>query len=144
MKKKVLVLFLLISLPLFSQTKKDKIADHIIALHQKKFDFMISKQFDSLSLLLDADLSYIHSNGWIETKDELIANIKSGKLVYKRVSVSEAKVRIKRNTAILTAEGTYFVTMDNTDIEIKLLYSEVYIKEKGKWLLIHRQSSKLV
>ena len=105
---------------------------------------MISKQFDSLSLLLDADLSYIHSNGWIETKDELIANIKSGKLVYKRVSVSEAKVRIKRNTAILTAEGTYFVTMYNTDIEIKLLYSEVYIKEKGKWLLIHRQSSKLV
>jgi hypothetical protein len=33
--------------------------------------------------------------------------------------------------------------MDNKDLEIKLLYSEIYIKEKGKWLLTHRHANKL-
>ena len=78
-----------------------------------------------------------------EKKTEIIADLKSGKLNYKRVVVSEAKVRLSKNFAILTGKGVFFVTMDNKDLEIKLLYSEIYIKEKGKWVLTHRHANKL-
>lgn len=143
MKKNLLVLFLLISLPFFSQTKKDKIAHHIIALHQKKFDFMISKQFDSLSLILDADLKYIHSNGWVESKEDLLANLKSDKLVYKQVLVSETKVTLTNHVAIVSGKGLFSVILENVKIEIPLMYSEIYVKKKGKWLLLHRHANKL-
>jgi len=143
MKKYIFVLFLLISLPFFSQTKKDKIALHIIALHQKKFDFMISKQFDSLSLLLAADLKYIHSNGWVESKEELLANLRSEKLVYKQVTVSETKVSLTHHVAIVSGKGLFSVILENVKIEIPLMYSEIYVKQKGKWLLLHRHSNKL-
>ena len=112
-------------------------------MHKKKFDWLISKQYDSLSALFNDNIEYIHSNGWIENKTEIIADLKSGKLNYKRVDVSEAKVRLSKNVAILTGKGVFFITMDNKDLEIKLLYSEVYIKEKGKWLLTHRHANKL-
>ena len=93
--------------------------------------------------LFSENVEYIHSNGWIENKTEIIADLKSGKLNYKRVDVNEVKVRLSKNVAILTGKGVFFVTMDNKDLEIKLLYSEVYIKEKGKWLLTHRHANKL-
>jgi hypothetical protein len=143
MKKNLLVLFLLLSLPFFSQTKKDKIAHHIIALHQKKFDFMISKQFDSLSLILDADLKYIHSNGWVESKEDLLANLKSDKLVYKKVTVSETKVTLTNHVAIVSGKGLFSVVLENQTLEIPLMYSEIYVKKKGKWLLLHRHANKL-
>jgi len=143
MKKNLLVLFLLISLPFFSQTKKDKIAHHIIALHQKKFDLMISKQFDSLSLILDADLKYIHSNGWVESKEDLLANLKSDKLVYKKVLVSETKVTLTNHVAIVSGKGLFSVVLDNQTLEIPLMYSEIYVKKRGKWLLLHRHANKL-
>lgn len=143
MKKNLLVLFLLISLPFFSQTKKDKIAHHIIALHQKKIDFMISKQFDSLSLILDADLKYIHSNGWVESKEDLLANLKSDKLVYKQVLVSETKVTLTNHVAIVSGKGLFSVILENQTLEIPLMYSEIYVKKKGKWLLLHRHANKL-
>jgi hypothetical protein len=143
MKKNLLVLFLLISLPFFSQTKKDKIAHHIIALHQKKFDFMISKQFDSLSLILDADLKYIHSNGWVESKEDLLANLKSDKLVYKQVLVSETKVTLTNHVAIVSGKGLFSVILENQTLEIPLMYSEIYVKKRGKWLLLHRHANKL-
>ena len=77
------------------------------------------------------------------SESQCIDDLKSGKLNYKRVDVNEVKVRLSKNIAILTGKGVFFVTMDNKDLEIKLLYSEVYIKEKGKWLLTHRHSNKL-
>ena len=140
---KLFILFLLFSFQFFSQTKKEKIEQNIINLHKKKFDWLISKQYYSLAALFNDNIEYIHSNGWIENKTDIIADLKSGKLNYKRVEVSEAKVNLSKNVAIVTGKGVFFVTMDNKDLEIKLLYSEVYIKEKGKWLLSHRHANKL-
>jgi len=143
MKHFFLILSLFIGFQFFSQTKKEKIEQNIITLHKKKFDWLISKQYDSLAALFSENVEYIHSNGWIENKTDINADLKSGKLNYKRVDVNEAKVRLSKNVAILTGKGVFFVTMDNKDLEIKLLYSEIYIKEKGKWLLTHRHSNKL-
>ena len=143
MKHLFLILSLFIGFQFFSQTKKEKIEQNIITLHKKKFDWLISKQYDSLAALFSENVEYIHSNGWIENKTEIIDDLKSGKLNYKRVDVNEVKVRLSKNAAILTGKGVFFVTMDNKDLEIKLLYSEVYIKEKGKWLLSHRHANKL-
>ncbi len=144
MKYFFLILSLFIGFQFFSQTKKDKIAKDIIFLHIKKFDWLISKQYDSLTEILDENLQYIHSNGWIESKEDMIENLKIGKLNYKDIDVSEVKVRVTKNAAILTGKGVFFVTMDSKDIEIKLLYSEVYSKKNGKWLLIHRHANKLL
>ena len=108
MTNNLFILFLLFSFQFFSQTKKEKIEQNIITLHKKKFDWLISKQYDSLAALFNDNIEYIHSNGWIENKTEIIADLKSGKLNYKRVDVSEAKVRLSKNVAILT-EKVYFL-----------------------------------
>lgn len=150
MKRIFLALLMLSNLHLSAQKNKkvNKIENKaieiaILELHQKKFDWMVNKQYDSLQMVLENQLVYIHSNGWIETKAEVIADLKSGKLNYIKVNVTEAKARIYKNTAIVNGKGVFNVMLEGKPVEINLLYTEVYINKKSKWQLASRHANKM-
>ncbi len=143
--KKMSLLILLISLSFAANaqnpnTKKEK---NILQLHADKFNWLVIKQYDSLNLLLDEQLVYIHSNGWTESKADIIADLKSGKLNYLGVKVTESKARIFKKTAIVTGKGIFNVVMEGKPIEIELMYTEVYQEKKKGWKLISRHANKL-
>ena len=112
-------------------------------VHLAKFRWMELQQLDSLSAFLHPDLKYIHSNGWIESKDDVLKDLQSGKLVYLKVQVQEAQVRQIAQTAIVTGKGNFKVVMDGKSLDINLLYTEVYVKQKKQWLLISRHANRL-
>jgi len=146
MKQLLLAIILLSALQLSAQKNKiDNKATEIavLELHQKKFDWMINKQYDSLQIVLEKELIYVHSNGWIETKAEVIADLKSGKLNYIKVNVTEAKARIYKNTAIVNGKGVFNVILEGKPVEINLLYTEVYINKKNNWQLASRHANKM-
>lgn len=112
-------------------------------VHLAKFRWMELQQLDSLSAFLHPDLKYIHSNGWIESKDDVLKDLQSGKLVYQKVQVQESQVRQIAQTAIVTGKGNFKVVMDGKSLDINLLYTEVYVKQKKQWLLISRHANRL-
>ena len=63
--------------------------------------------------------------------------------MYKEVTVSETKVNLTHHVAIVSGKGLFSVILENQKLEIPLMYSEIYVKKKGKWLLLHRHSNKL-
>ena len=104
MKKILAVALLLMSASVFAQTKTEQ---SVLNLSKKKFQWLIEKQYDSLDLLLDDKLEYVHSNGWVQSKAEVIADSKSGSMVYQNVDVKEAHARAYNNeTVIVTGTGT--------------------------------------
>jgi Domain of unknown function (DUF4440) len=117
---------------------KAKIKD----LHLKKFKWFASQQFDSLTTLLHDDVFYIHSNGWQESKSEVIENIKSGKLNYSDVKVHESHVRVMDKTAVVTGKGTFYVIMEGKPYEFNLFYTEVYVISDSGIKLISRHACK--
>lgn len=121
-----------------SNDLKVKIKD----LHLKKFKWLSDKQVDSLSTLLHDNVYYIHSNGWKETKDEVIQNITSGKLIYNGIKIHESDVRIIEETAVVTGKGTFYVSMENKPLEINLYYTEVYIFTDTGIKLLSRHACK--
>ncbi|MFM8832601.1 MAG: nuclear transport factor 2 family protein, partial [Cytophagales bacterium] len=68
-------------------------------LSRKKFTWLTQKKLDSLADMPDERLMYVHSNGWMQTKKEMIDDLKSGKLNYISVDVKSNKVRVYNNTA---------------------------------------------
>lgn len=149
MKKKytyrvVMVLFFLLikNLPVYSQQSPAE--KYLVELHEKKFRWMTEKKTDSLSTVLDDRLLYIHSNGWVQNKKEMMDDLKSGKLTINGIKINEAAVRIyKNNTGIITGKGIFNVVINNKEAELNLLYTEVYIKKKNNWLLVSRHACKL-
>jgi hypothetical protein len=112
-------------------------------LSRKKFSWLTQKSLDSLAGILDERLMYVHSNGWTQTKKEIIDDLKSGKLNYVSIDVKSNNVRVYNNTAIVNGAGSFQVTMDGKPLTIELSYTEVYVKEKSRWLLASRHANRL-
>lgn len=115
----------------------------ILKLHEKKFQWMIKKQLDSLKNILDERVVYVHSNGWMQNKKEVIEDLQSGKLIMNGVTVKEAKARVYKGAVIVNGKGKFDVVVDGKSVVIDLLYTEVYVKRKEGWLLVTRHANRL-
>ena len=137
---KFLYLLLIVPSLSFSQEKVEK---HILHLSDKKFTWLINKQLDSLENLLDDNLMYIHSNGWIETKQEVLDNLRLGKLVYTGVKIEDAQVRMYKGAALVTGKGRFSGVNNGNAFDLNLLYTEVYVLNKKKWKLASRHANRM-
>jgi len=136
----ILILLLVASSASSAQTNEEQ---EVIQVSKNKFRWMIEMKLDSLEGVLDDRLKFVHSNGWTESKKELIEDIKSGKLRYKNIDARDLFVRLYPKTAILTGKGNFNVMLDGSEILINLSYTEVYVRKKGKWLLASRHANRL-
>ncbi len=127
-------------IPAAAQSDQEKA---VLSLSAKKFDWLIHKQVDSLDRVLDARVQYVHSNGWIQNKKEVLEDLRSGKLVYEKVTVKEATVRLYGKTAIVNGLGTFEGINNGTAFRMDLRYTEVYIRNSGGWLLASRHSNRM-
>jgi hypothetical protein len=141
MKKFLLLIVLSAGTQAFSQNPE---AEKVNQLHKKKFEWLIHKKYDSLNWILDDQAKYIHSNGWIQSKAEVIDDLKSGKLNYTSVSVEESTVSLYEKSAVVTGKGYFKGLMtDKTEFTIHLLYTEVYVRQKKQWKLVSRQATRI-
>lgn len=138
--KNLIILLFLIS---FSVLAQDKDEAQILALSKRKFEWMKTSKLDSLNTLVDDRLSYIHSNGWVQTKKEFLDDFTNGKLVYHDVVVSEASARVYKGSAVVTGKGQFTTSMNNNRTSVSLMFTEVYVKEKGNWKLVSRHANRL-
>ncbi|MBS1543962.1 MAG: nuclear transport factor 2 family protein [Bacteroidetes bacterium] len=123
----------------------------VASLSRRKFQWMINKNEDSLRNLVDERLQYIHSNGWVQNKHDLLEDLRSGKLNYQKVSVKESAVRIfpenskgGQQTAIVTGTGTFEGVTEGKLFAMDLRYTEVYVRDqKNIWRLVSRHANRM-
>lgn len=140
MKRFIVTIFLLVMwFGVQAQTPEQSILD----LSKKKFGWLVRMKYDSLEAVLDDRLVFVHSNGWAESKQEIIQDIKSAKLRYVDIQVTEASARIYPSTAIVNGKGKFSVLLDGKPLEITLSYTEVYVQKNGRWLLASRHSNRM-
>lgn len=132
--------FLVLCVAVNAQTQQEQT---ILKLSEKKFQWMIDMKYDSLESALDERMVFIHSNGWSETRTELIEDIKSGKLRYTTINVTEASARIYPGSAVVIGRGKFNVKLDGKDFEFDLKYTEFYIQKNGRWLLASRHANRM-
>ena len=77
---------------------------------------------------------FVHMGGsW--GKEQEITVIKSGRIHYKKADVHEASVKIIDNTAILLNRITLLAVVGGNEVTNPFMVTEVYVKERGKWML---------
>jgi hypothetical protein len=134
------LLFGLLALNGFSQPAEEKAVSE---LSRKKFNWLIRKEADSLNRVLDDRVEYVHSNGWVQSKKDVLDDMKSGKLVYQAVTIKESAVRIYGQAAIVTGLGTFEGINSGTAFKLDLKYTEVYVKSTQGWKLASRHSNRM-
>ena len=89
------------------------------------------------------DYSAIGGMGNVMSKSDAIQMRKSGDVKYSSIDVSDKKVRVYGNSAVLTATADIKGTVKDKDISGKYRIGQVWVKQGGKWKIAHMQSTKV-
>ena len=123
----------------FSQTYSRQKKALIIQV--SKLDSLMQNNASKILDLFSDDVSFGHSNGWIQNKDDFKKDFESGKVKYQSVKQTELKeFKIKNKFAnirrIIAVKGLY----KNEIFTMNLSVLELWIRQKGIWKLWSRQS----
>lgn len=138
MKKLVVIVLLLNGLFAAAQTEETKLATTLKEFHQA----LVKKNTVSINQQTDKALSYGHSNGWVETKNEMISNLETGYLSYNSFKEDSLQVTVNGNVAHARFIGNLNVTLKGTTSDFRLKVLEVWVKKGKRWLLFARQAVK--
>lgn len=136
----ITVLIFLVAICSNAQTKQER---DVLQLSRAKFRWLVSKNVDSLRYAFDERLTYIHSNGWVQSKKELIDDLISGKLSYEGIEITEDKIRIYPKSAVVTGKGKFVASLNGSTNTYFLSYTETYVLQKREWKLVSRHASRV-
>ncbi len=103
---------------------------------------LIQKDSVSLSKLLASDVSYGHSNAWLQTKAQLIRDVVSGVQDYKSIEPSNMDIRIYDNSAVVTLQSKVNMMFQGKPLDMSMNVLLVWVKRNNDWKLVARQSVK--
>ncbi|HOZ70660.1 MAG TPA: nuclear transport factor 2 family protein [Chitinophagaceae bacterium] len=119
-----------------AQTDEVKLTSTLKEFHQA----LVNKNKVSINQQTDKALSYGHSNGWVETKKELIEHLESGYMEYNSFREDSIKVEVNGNVAHARFIAEINATMGGKEFTFQLRVLEVWVKKGKRWVLFARQA----
>ena len=105
---------------------------------------LLSNDSSRVKLLVAKEIAYGHSNGWTQSKQEMINDMFNGKLEYKKIEVSEESYTVNKETVAVTSKTIVDGVLNKTvKFSLNLRVMQVWKKVKNGWVLIARQSVKI-
>jgi hypothetical protein len=136
MKTAATIFFLLIVFFSKAQTEEQKLTAALKEFHQA----LVKKNTVSINQQTDKALSYGHSNGWVETKADMLKNLETGYMSYLDFREDSMNVVVNGNmaNARFIADIKAGVNGNIGNFHLKVL--EVWVKKGKRWLLFARQA----
>ena len=135
---RVTILFLLVTVCSFAQTDEEKLIATLKEFHQA----LVNKNTVSINQQTDKALSYGHSNGWVETKSELIKDLETGYISYQGFKEDSITITMNGNMANVRFVADINATVKGTSSTYRLKVLEVWVKKTKRWVLFGRQAVK--
>lgn len=135
----LLAAFVLIGAAVFAQSKQEAaVADAVQQLRKA----MLDSDSAALAKLTAEKLSYGHSGGLIENKQEFIQKLVSGRSDFVTMDLTDQTVSVSGDVALVrhTLKGSINDGGKPGDVHLKVLL--VWQNQKGGWKLLARQAIK--
>jgi hypothetical protein len=144
MTRRWLVSGLLLALGTSSGALAGEVEQAVLAAQDKRIALTIAGDLAGLGAAMSDDLTYTHSNAKVETRAEFLEAIRSGKSRYKSMTFDDRRVRVLGDsTAIVSGTCRVQVTSGGNDLDIRLRFTELYVKQAGAWKMALWQSTRV-
>lgn len=144
--QKIIFIFLLLctfSIAINAQGNEQQTKMKIMMKMMNLKNALLSKDSIALTSLLANDVTYGHTNGLIQTKQQIIRSVMSGDQDYKKIDPINMDIRVFDNTAIVTMSSIVNMNYQNKPLDFKMYVTLVWINDQGEWKLEARQSVKI-
>ena len=107
----------------------------------KRLDSLMQNNDSNILNLFEKDVSFGHSNGWVQNLDDFKKDFNSKKVIYNNIHQIEIS-EVKKNRKIYSIRRKIKVSgvYKNQNFEMMLGLLEIWKKEKSIWKLWSRQS----
>lgn len=139
MKTILFLLTILMTTNLHAQTDEQIIAARVEKLRVA----MIAADKEVLDELTAPSLNYVHSTGRLETKQEFIENLLSGKSDFVTMDLTDQAITLNGNVAIVRHKLSAQTNDGGKPGSANIGVMQVWQKQDGIWKLIGRQAFKL-
>lgn len=130
----------LVSTSINAQSKEEQtIADAVSALHNN----VINPNRGQLDNLVSADLSYGHSAGKVENKEQFIDFLFNGPFKFTSINVSDQTIKVSGKNAVVRHTFIGKATNNGVPTDIRIGNLMVWRKEGSQWKLLARQAFRL-
>jgi ketosteroid isomerase-like protein len=113
-------------------------------LEQSWKDALMRRNASVMEGLLADDYIAITPNGTLQSKDQTLANLRSGTTQFKAIDFSDRKVRFYGQTALVTSRAEVSGTNAEGSFSGSYRYTRVYVRnEQGKWKIVSFEASRI-
>jgi hypothetical protein len=138
MKQLLTILFFFLVAFANAQTDEEKLITTVKEFHQA----LVSKNTISINQQTDKAVSYGHSNGWVQSKADLIKDFETGYISYGSFKEDSITVVMNGTMANVRFVADISATMKGTKNSYHLKVLEVWVKKGKRWVLFARQAVK--
>jgi hypothetical protein len=143
--KKLWILTLCMLIPAIMLQAQNKDQEAVASAVRQLNQAMIDSNEKMLDQLSSEKLTYGHSSALLEDKKTFMSSIVDGKFGFSSIDLTDQTITISDDVAIV--RHNFSAGTDDKGKEpgkIKLHVMQVWQKQYGKWLLIARQSTKIM
>jgi len=113
----------------------------VLEAQDRRFAATVAADLDALGRILADDVTYTHSSGVVESRAEYLEALKSGKYRYRSMAPEERRVRVFSDVAVVTGACRVLVQASGRERDIRLRFTEVYLRRDGAWRMVAWQST---
>src|SRR5580692_1345845 len=107
-------------------------------------DAILNRNVAAMETLLASDYMAITPNGTLQSKEETLANMRSGALQIKSIEISDRKVRFYGATALVTSRAEVSGTTPEGELTGSYRYTRVYVRDgSGVWRIVSFEASRI-
>jgi ketosteroid isomerase-like protein len=132
------------ALPARGQGAGPSVEDQLKKMEKDRAAAVIKGDVATLDTLTADDYMMINLNGQLADKSTTMNNIKTGSIKLTANDVSDMKVRIYGNTAIVTGKSTAKGSIGGRELKGPVMFTRVYVKNNGKWQSVAFQQTPIV
>ena len=142
MKRLMMVLAFTIAASTLALAQGGNVEQSIKALTEQLTQASLKGDAATFDKLLADDYIVIGITGSL-TKADVVQSFKSGKLKYDAINVSDMKVRVYGDTALVNATLNIKGHLGATDISGQFRTVRVWVKRKGQWQSVSHQYTRI-
>ncbi|MGK5114153.1 MULTISPECIES: nuclear transport factor 2 family protein [unclassified Geodermatophilus] len=117
-------------------TGRDDDVAAVLAAEERRYEAMVEGDLDTLEALLAPELSYTHSSGVRDTREEYLGKLRSRYYVYRRAEHPVVRVEVAGDCAVVVGRMTADVDVDGVPKTIDNLALAVWTRAGGPWRLL--------
>jgi uncharacterized protein (TIGR02246 family) len=124
--------------------KAPSVSQTVKQLEHDWIDAIKAGDADKLGAIFADDWVLLDYDGKKETKQEALADVKSGKMKMESVEFGPMEVKVLGNVAVVQGSDTAKSSYGGKDTSGKYAWMDVFVKRDGKWVAVRSQIAKMM